>query len=211
MNKNLSFKHYLLTEMPLPTDWDKNKFNNNTPFAQQIRYAKERAQQIGVGSSRVAFIVPYQGRQTVLKIAKNKKGLAQNEHEVGKLNDYYLNSLNITIPIIDYDEESNLPTWIHTEYASKAKNSDFIKACGGTLADLCAYAVEYHGGNDWTGGNASKINGESDLADGFAEFIGNYDTPINDYNRLSNWGIYKNNPVIVDIGVDKDILKTYYS
>jgi N-acetylglutamate synthase-like GNAT family acetyltransferase len=211
MNEKLSFKRYLINEMPLPADWDKGTFNNNTPFAKQIRYAKERARQVGVGSSRVAFVLPYEGRQTVLKIAKNKKGLVQNEHEAEKMNDYYLKSLNLIIPIIDYDEESPQPSWIHTEFATKAKDSDFIKACGGTLADLCAFAVNCHGGKDYTGGNHAKIDPENEFASNFGDMVGNYDMPIGDFNRLANWGVYQGNLVIIDVGINKDIFATLYA
>lgn len=41
----------ILTEAPLPDDWDKEKFSPKVSFSQQIAYAKERAKQIGVGSS----------------------------------------------------------------------------------------------------------------------------------------------------------------
>jgi hypothetical protein len=47
-----------------------------------VTHAKEQAQQIGRGSSQVAFVVPYQGRNTVLKVAVNNKDLVQNEEEV---------------------------------------------------------------------------------------------------------------------------------
>ena len=39
----------------------------------------------------------------------------------------------------DYDEKSSSPTWIHTEFAQKAKPSDFVKEFGGTLLDLINY------------------------------------------------------------------------
>ena len=103
METKLTFKQWL-TEAPLPDDWDKNVYSPNNSFAKQVKYAKERAQKVGSGSSRVAFKIEYQGRPTVLKIAKNRIGLAQNEQESQALRDYYLE--DITIPMIDYDEAS---------------------------------------------------------------------------------------------------------
>ena len=79
----------IITEVPLPSDWDDSQYKSHVPFAKRIRYAKARAKQVGVGSSRVAFVVPYQGRDTVLKIAKNKKGMAQNDYESQMFSDYY--------------------------------------------------------------------------------------------------------------------------
>ena len=136
-----SFKQFLL-EAPLPDDWDKDIYNDRIPFNKRVQYAKDRAAKIGTGSSRIAFKIPYQGRDTVLKIAKNKKGMAQNEHEVQALSDYYLNKIGITIPMIDYDEQSATPTWIHVEMARKATKADFKKHTGGTIEDLMAYAYK---------------------------------------------------------------------
>jgi hypothetical protein len=47
-------------------------------------------------------VIDYKGRPTVLKIALNAKGIAQNEVESSLLNDGYLRSLGILIPIIDH-------------------------------------------------------------------------------------------------------------
>lgn len=64
--------------MALPDDWDESKFGHDKVFYKRVQYAKLKAKQIGSGTSRVAFIIPDQGRNTVLKVAKNKKGMAQN-------------------------------------------------------------------------------------------------------------------------------------
>ena len=99
-----TFKQFLI-ETPLPDDLYDAVFNPNVPFIKRVRYAKERAKRLGAGSSRVAFLTPYQGRNTVLKVAKNGKGIVQNEEELTLLEDWYLNKLGITIPLIDYDKK----------------------------------------------------------------------------------------------------------
>lgn len=205
-----SFKQFL-KEAPLPDDWDKNTYSEKTSFAKRLAYAKERAQKIGSGSSRVAFIIPFENRKTVLKIAKNAKGMAQNEYEAQMLSDYYAKGLGITIPMIDYDEQSSRPTWIHTELAGKAKNSDFIKACGGTPNDLVAYAKSVLTPNRVLFGDPNKIDKESEFAQAFMDLIGNFDMPPDDFSRLANWGIYQGNLVIIDVGFNSDIQKQHYS
>lgn len=212
--KKISFKEYLM-EAPLPDDWDKSMYSNNKSFAKQIKYAKERAQQIGVGSSRVAFKIEYQGRPTVLKIAKNAKGLAQNQQESEILEDYYLESLNVAIPMIDYDKESRKPTWIHVEYAEKAKDSDFKKITGLSFKDTILFTAQLSGKPIRRYTLPSNMN-ENDLENNefignLSNYFGNYDHPLADYTRLANWGVYKGNPVIIDIGMTDDIFKTYYS
>lgn len=206
----LTFKQFLL-EAPLPDDWDKEIYNERNSFAKRINYAKERAKRLGGGSSRVAFKIPYQGRDTVLKVAKNVKGMAQNEHEVDALSDWYLANLGIAIPMIDYDTDSQKPTWIHLEFASKATPSEFKRQTGGMPRDLVAYASKVIGrkGNFW--GNPDVINDESEVVQAFVDYAANYDHPLGDYTRLSNWGIFRGRLVIIDIGLSDDIYKTYYS
>ena len=198
-----------LSEAPLPDDWDDAMYNDKVPFARRVAYAKERAKRLGSGSSRVAFVIPYQGRDTVLKIAKNRKGMAQNEVESEHLRDYYLRGLGLFIPLIDYDEKNEAPTWIHTEMAQKAKEADFVKACGGTLADLLAYASKYHGKKTHYG-DASKVDRESDLAQAMVDYVGNYDANIADYQNIKNWGVYNGRPVIIDAGYNDDVQQLYY-
>ncbi len=209
------FYYETLLETPLPDDWDAALFNERVPFAKRIRYAKERAARVGSGSSRVAFVIPYEGRQTILKIAKNRKGTAQNQAEADMMNDYYLRDLGIAIPMIDYDEKNPEPTWIHTEFAQKAKDSDFIKACGGTLNDLLANALRGCGKQGTRGhyssGNPDKIDDENELAYGLTNLIGNYDIPSGDFSRLANWGIYNGQPVIIDLGLSSDVQAKHYS
>ena len=77
LDSKMRAKEFTL-EAPLPPDWDKEQLNLRQTFKNRIKYAVSKAQRIGSGSSRVAFIIPYEGRNTVLKVAKNLKGLAQN-------------------------------------------------------------------------------------------------------------------------------------
>lgn len=197
---------------PLPSDWDADIFNERVPFAVRVRYAKERAQQLGVGSSRIAFEIPYQGRSTVLKIAKNRKGAAQNEYESQMMNDYLLEQERIIVPIIDHDERSSQPTWIHVERAEKARNGDFIRATGGLgLNDLMRYinvAIGRVRGN--TEEMWPDIDPENEFISGLAFLTGNYDIALGDIGRTTNWGIHRGRPVIVDIGASTEIIKQYY-
>ena len=111
----------VLDEMPLPADWDPQQMRQqSTSFKSRLAYALERAKKLGVGSSRVATTIEYQGRPTVLKIAKNAKGLSQNSVEADILSDGYASQLGILIPIIDYDTQNREPSWVHTELAQKA-------------------------------------------------------------------------------------------
>ena len=208
MASKITFSQFL-SEAPLPDDWDGSIYNERIPFKTRLAYAKERAKRLGQGSSRVAFVIPYQGRDTVLKIAKNRKGMAQNEAEARILGDGYASRIGIFIPMIDYDTAGDQPTWIHTELAGKVTDQNFVQASGGTLTDLLAYVREQRSGKPSHYGNAKKVDPDSELAQNFYDYVENFDANIDDYSNLSNWGMYEGSPVIIDAGYDDDVAKLY--
>jgi len=201
-----------LLETPLPEDWDSTIFNPKISFKKRVEYAKERSKRLGTGSSRIAFEIPFEGRLTVLKIAKNNKGISQIEAEEQLLSDWYIRELNLTIPIIDADEINS--TWIHTEKAEKVKDNDFRKFFGGTLEDTLKNAT-------WMAG-ITKSPASYDLVDENSAFyekisdlsnlIGNYSGYIQweDFKQIKNWGLWKGNPVIIDLGLTIDVYNTHY-
>lgn len=108
-----------LNEMPLPVDWEEGALGAEQTFKNRLQYALERAKKLGAGSARVAFTIEFEGRPTVLKVAKNNKGIAQNAAELEVLNDSYTGQMDIVIPLIDYDKKHPIPLWIQTELAKK--------------------------------------------------------------------------------------------
>lgn len=199
----MRIKELLLESPPLPDDWDKAMYDERVPYKKRIEYAKLRAEQIGKGSSRVAFVIQYQGRKTVLKIALNNKGAAQNQEEADLLDDYFIRGLGNVIPLIDYDERNSRPTWIHTEYATKISQKQLEKYFGGYSMYEVVGALEIAKKGGRTDRYAKML---SDLEDNenftdFQDLILNY-TQIGaqDLTRKANWGLYKGRPVIIDLG-----------
>jgi hypothetical protein len=225
MRANEFVQEEIIDEMPLPADWDPESMRQQgTSFKSRLQYALDRAKKLGTGSSRVATIIEYQGRPTVLKIAKNQKGLAQNSVEADILSDGYASQLGILIPIIDYDEQNREPSWIHTEMATKAtdKQLSSIMKCG-DLSMLVAAAnsiagkkamysyqtvVNYlreHGSSD------SDIDTMTDYANTLADLATSFDVELGDFARAANWGMYNGKPVVVDVGFNTNIMNQYYS
>jgi hypothetical protein len=215
-----------ITEAPLPPDWDPAEFKQNTTsFKSRLAYALDRAQKLGTGSSRVATLIEFEGRQTVLKIAKNGKGLAQNHVEVSILDDGYASQLGILIPLIDYDKENRDPLWIQTEMAQKANEKQLcaLMKCP-SLQILVNYAWSITGKKRFMGLPDVFINGAkerglsdddietySDYASVLADLASSFDIELGDFTRAANWGIFQGKPVIIDAGFTTDVNKQHYS
>lgn len=214
----------VLDEMPLPADWDPAQYGRGTTFKQRLAYALERAKKLGTGSSRVATIIEYQGRPTVLKIAKNQKGLAQNSVEADILSDGYASQLGILIPIIDYDEQNREPTWVHTEMAQKASEKQLCNLIGcDNLSQLVNMAWAISGKKKWTGTYQSyvdhmrekgkseqQIDTMTDYANTLVDLNNSFDVELGDFTRAANWGLYNGKPVIIDVGFNSNVLNQYY-
>lgn len=212
----------LLKETPLPDDWDKSVYSPASSFKKKIEYAKEKAKRIGGGSSRVAFEIPYQGKKTVLKVAKNGKGMAQNEQESMAFNDAEMLGVSgiVTVPMIDYDEEGSQPSWIHVAYAPKLKSEKhFERLTGFKLDDLIMYAAKQSGNRslpqaarrEFSKEFSERVWKEDTFAYEFVSFVGNTEAHLPDLTRYSNWGVYNNNPVIIDLGLNEDVYIQHYS
>lgn len=214
----------VLDEMPLPADWDRTQYGPGTSFKQRLAYALERAKKIGTGSSRVATTIEYEGRPTVLKIAKNTKGLAQNSVEASILEDGYASQLGILIPLIDYDEQNREPVWIHTELAQKATEKQLSNLMGvDSLNDLVQLAnaiagkakmYNYQQLIDYMakkGKTEQQIETATDYANMLVDLNNSFDVELGDLNRKANWGLYKGKPVILDVGFNSNVLNQYYS
>jgi hypothetical protein len=212
-----TFKQYI-TEAPLPPDWDSTVYTPTVSFAKQLKYAMERAAKLGTGSSRVAFEIPFEGRPTVVKIAKNKKGLAQNSKEA----DYGLYRMypDITIPLIDYDEKNDYPIWIHFEKAEKLTELKFKAMTGfsfdnfGRLLkddELRRTSTDYMSYADNLSDEEKNKIQNSELFYDVTSLMGNFDILAGDLTRLANWGIYQGRPVIIDLGFNSQVKKDFYT
>ena len=214
----------MLDEMPLPADWDTSQFNDKTSYKARLAYALDRAKKLGTGSSRVAMIIEYEGRPTVLKIAKNPKGLAQNEAEAAILDDGYTRQLNIAIPLIDYDMQHSKPIWIHTELAQKVTSKQLCNLL--KVKDLYEIVqlsqaisgqsrfMKYQTLVDWwrkSGRAEQDIEVATDYANTLVDLANSFNVELGDFGRAANWGLYKGHPVVIDVGFTSDVKAQHYS
>ncbi|MFZ9610896.1 MAG: hypothetical protein ACO294_09375 [Methylococcales bacterium] len=213
----------VVDEAPLPPDWDEKQYQPGSSFKARLAYALDRAKKLGAGSSRVAVTIEYQGRPTVLKIAKNTRGLGQNNAEASILNDGYASQMGILIPLIDYDKQNPEPTWIHTELAQRASKKQLcaIMKCD-YLGQLVELARAIKGGEGYppyadfvksrlTHKTKPDIETMTEYANKLVDLDSQFDVQLGDLTREVNWGIYQGEPVIIDVGYTDNVRKQYYS
>jgi hypothetical protein len=220
----------VLNEVPLPPDWDKEKLNLRQTYKNRIKYALERAKRLGGGSSRVAMTIEYEGRPTVLKVAKNYKGLKQNQAELDILDDGYLGNLPIVIPLIDYDKENNQPVWIQTEVAKKITAPTLMKMLHTPSMWLFTNKVRnilgrrkpheiddatlkrkyFETHNERWKPTEQDYEIFEEYANEVADLIGNSSLELGDLGAAGNWGVYNGRPVIIDLGLSEEVWKKYY-
>lgn len=199
-----------------PSSFNMDDFKSLTSFNKRIKYCETNLKRISSGSSRIVYAID---NEKVLKLAKNSKGLAQNEIEIeyGQYHDIS----DIIAKIFDY-EDNNL--WVEVELARKVNVADFKRITG---FDFKTYsiAITNYGNKVNEQKNRmeypeldSKITEamwEDEFVYDIFSFIGNYDLPVGDLTRLNSYGIVKRNGedtiVIIDYGLTHDVYGSYYS
>ena len=216
-----------INEAPLPDHWDTTVFSPGNVIKKQVDYVLANSKKLGTGSSRIVTSIMYQGRQTALKIAKNKKGLAQNEAELAIVDDGYAKNMNIVIPLIDYDKENDPPRWLQFEQASKTTERQLcaIMKCA-HLSDVVMMADIVLGEiADAKGLDRAKIlernkvagftNEDKDIFYGYvndlAMLADSFNIELIEFIDPRNWGIYKGKAVVVDIGFTSGVASSHYS
>lgn len=208
-----------ITEMPIPPDWDATIFDDSIPFITRLKYAKARAHRLAKGSSRAAFVIPYEGRDTVLKIAMNRAGVAQNNAESNLFSDHYLRDLKVTIPMIDHHNQGDYDRdvqWIHTEKADKLTRGHLKKFFG--TVNLTRFIMVADPSSSYGQRNVDRdpeieAIKRSPMFDPMQDLIGNYrgTIAVADLNVLPNWGLYQNRPVIIDLGLSDEVQQNHYN
>jgi len=224
-----------VNEAPLPPDWDKEQLNLRQTFKNRIKYAVSKAQRIGSGSSRVAFVIPYEGRNTVLKVAKNLKGLAQNEAEIQVLDDYVIGQSDIVIPLIDYDKDNKRPVWLQTELANQISMKPLLQLLRTPTLWFLTDAVKFRLGlpdkpkylnkpadlkekyfnlEMWIsyGGTPTEQSFEifNEYVDKLAELKDSSDMELGDLQNNLNWGQFMGRPVVIDLGLSSEVWQKMY-
>lgn len=197
-----------------PTSFNMEEFKKLTSFNQRIQYCQQHLQRVSSGSSRIVYKID---DEKALKLAKNKKGLDQNLAEIDFGTEIYLEG--IVAKIFEYDEDG---LWVEMELARKMTPSEFKRISGFEFNDFAAALHNYHHGRT-NFRNSYKIKvdqaivdqmWEDDFVYGIFQYLGNYDVPAGDLEKLNTYGIVKRDGqdtiVLIDYGLTNEVYNTHY-
>lgn len=219
----------------MPSHFDINHLNTLRTFAARVDYCNQNLKMLGKGSSRAAYALPnpVDGSQCVLKIAVNRKGIAQNAVE----SDAGWNKYPAVAKIYATSEKHE---WVVMElcrrfnifefYNIMKLGSDFPIAPSeflGVLVQRFLDRVEFKESDDiWTLKLEENIElfREEGTNDEFITFIDNLDTligdarpdeaTIEDLRAMYNWGFATRDgneqPVILDYGLNNKVWSSMY-
>lgn len=162
---------------------------------------------IASGTARAVYKV---NDDKVLKIAKNQKGIAQNEAEA----DWGLKNYGVAAEWYDVSDDN---IWIESELCPRVKVTDFKKELGFTFAYFCDCLRYYYFNRRY--GNKRynpKPEGydetwENEFIRPYYNYIGDFDVPVGDVTRISSFGRnHEGNIVLVDTGLNEDVYQNYY-
>jgi len=198
-----------------PASWSLEEFKKLTSYQQRIKYCETHLQRLGSGSSRIVYKID---DEKVLKLAKNKKGLAQNDVEATYSS--YHDISDIVARVFDYDDND---LWVEMELARKLTPSIFKTITGFDFKDYCATLNNHYteinpqkrGYKMSVDPAISKAMWEQEFTYDMLSFVGGYDIPTGDLCRVSSYGVVHRNGsdqvVLVDFGLNDAVSKDHYS
>lgn len=194
--------------MAYPTSFDMDEFKKLNKFSQRYKYCKERLEYISSGSARYVFGID---NDKVLKLAKNPKGIAQNETEYKTASDMMCSGV---AKVFDVDDDY---LWLEMERVDKIKIAQFEQGTGMKFKDF-ASCIRYYwdtfknGGNKWSSKPSCYDEAwENDFFCDISELMVNFNMSSGDLCRINSYGITQSGDIkLVDAGLDEDVQSNYY-
>lgn len=213
----------IVKEMAYPVSFNMDEMTSLRSYSARVRYCEQRLTKIGAGSSRIVFAVD---DEKVLKVAKNQKGIAQNNEE----SEQWKQNYDCFAKVYDYSDDG---IFLEMQAARKAKNSDFKRITGYDFDVMCKWieytASLYSRNRRMWGPSISPEYKQLFDSEQWQEMLDNYSIfyaihcymcdyqleSYGDFQRLSSWGVVSENGeeslVLIDFGLSDEIFANYYS
>ena len=195
-----------------PASFSMETFKSLGSHAGRNRYAAEHLKRIGSGSSRIVYKID---DEKVLKLAKNDKGISQNETEIQWGNERYFSS--ILAQTIDSDDKG---LWVEMELARKISRPEFKKLVGFDINDVEMYmrsTAERNKGRKSAFGLDPELEermDDNEFIASIVDFMLNADSLAGDLGSISSYGVVQregsDSVVLIDYGITEDIYKSQY-
>src|ERR1035437_1988160 len=172
-------------------------------FNARKEYAEKNLKRLSSGSSRLVYLTD---NKTVIKLASNDRGIAQNKAEANpKMTSPFLNKII---------SSAKNHSWLETHFLDKITTKEFEKLTGMDFDDFgesIRYELRHVSGNK----DKSKPDNFDDVAKSelFKEMkrIGlKYKLMGGDIARISSFGTKDGKPVLIDAGLTKEVYDKYY-
>lgn len=208
----LSFKQ--IQEMAYPSSFDMTHFKSIPSFRGRLEYANTHLKKLGSGSARTIFQID---NEKVLKLAKNKKGIAQNEVE----SDFYLQHYDCVARVYDREENNQ---WIEMELPKKVSSKRFKQLLRFSVDDVWNYLYNLKIKYNLKGKNRYDVMRdipnieeleESNFIQELQDMVLSFDLMVpGDFGRESTYGevIRNGEPtiVIIDFGLTNTVYDDFY-
>ena len=211
INKLLRFANLyysLASSEELPADSKDLKtvlknISNLETYTARKNYAEKNLKHLSSGSSRIVYLTP---EKTIVKMAKNDKGIAQNKAEANpKMRSKFLNE------ILGHAENYS---WIETHYLDKISTKDFEKMTGlkfDDFGDSVRYALKNVSGNsDLEKPSCFEKVEKSDIYKEVKKVGQEFKLMPGDLARISSWGTKDGRPILIDAGLTAEVFADYY-
>lgn len=199
-----------------PTQWDWVEFGKLDKFTERKKYCDNNLEFLIQGSGRLVYKVD---NEKVLKLAKNKKGVAQCDVEISLGRDSYID--NLVAPIYEYDSDG---LWVEMALATKLSKGKFKSIMDYSFDDFGTMLMHFYYTNlkplRYGGFSAIKDEPEREKIEedefyqSMCELMGNYDMPPGDLRRLNSYGLVRidgNEEIrLIDYGLTNDVYEDYY-
>lgn len=172
-------------------------------YQSRKKYAERNLKHLSSGSSRIVYLT---SNKTVIKLAKNDKGIAQNKAETNpKMKSKFINK------VLGHSKHY---VWVEVDYLDKITEKDFKKMTGIEFEDFdkaIRYGLKSVSGNtDKDKPNNFKEVEKSKIYKEMKELGSKFRLMPGDLAKISSWGTKNDAPVLIDAGLTKGVFEEFY-
>jgi hypothetical protein len=180
-------------------------------WAGKAKYLDNCLLKLGSGTARIVYLLE---PTKVIKLAKNDKGIAQNEVEAGLMKDSKGMYSNVLAQIIDFDEDY---LWVEMEVAKKLDAKTFQNATGMSWKDYSKYIQYYEWDLKKLGNYSDEIPQEvmeNEFFSSMVDVAANLKLSLGDFAKPSTYGIVQRDGepqvVLIDMGLTQSVFNSHY-